>query len=100
MGVLGTLAAMVWAHGSWVSSVNVTLAETGRAVTTATEGVSRNRDAVQTLESAVVRTEAGVASVRADNARLETLTNELSRHVGDLREVSAELKAHALKLTK
>ena len=98
VGALTTIVMLVWAHGSWVSSVNVTLAETGRAMATVGEGVKENSAKIAKMEASIVRVSADVSSVKENNTRIEALANGLSKHVGDLREVVAELKGLAKKI--
>ena len=97
---LVTLATLVWAHGSWVSSVNFTLAETGRAMTTVSENVRQNTDKIGAVEASLVRVEADVSSVKEANVRIEAVASDLNKHVMDLREVTAELKVLVRKINR
>ena len=98
LAVLGTLAALIWGHGSWVSGVNMTMAETGRTMVDVSDQVQANTASIAKVKTDIVSIEADVWAVKEDSARIEALATQLSTHVGDLREVTAELKVLVRKI--
>lgn len=93
-------SSVVWAHGTWVSGVNATIAETGNAMKSIDKRVQIQEQQIANIDSQVVRIDADVESLKEDQQRTEAVANELSRHVGDLREITAELRALSSQMNR